>query len=100
MSQAEGPRRVLRVERDGAGVDRVRERAPLRRRPVEAIRRAVDGGGTTNYPGSLDGSLCAAGGNTPGSGQVAHDQAFYGDGNPWVCTSDRLNGSNGGTTVW
>lgn len=56
--------------------------------------------GTATFPGSIGGTLSAAGGNTPGSGEVAYYQAFYRDGLPGYCTAGRTNASNGVQVVW
>ena len=42
----------------------------------------------------------AAGGNTPGSGQIAYYQAFFRDGAPGYCTAERTNASNGVQVAW
>jgi hypothetical protein len=56
--------------------------------------------GTAIFPGSFGGSLSAAGGNTPGSGQIAYYQAVYRDGAGGFCTSGMINATNGVRVVW
>jgi hypothetical protein len=56
--------------------------------------------GTATFPGSSGGTLSVAGGNTPGSGQVAYYQALYRDGVQGFCTPGMINASNAVQVVW
>jgi hypothetical protein len=55
---------------------------------------------TATFPGSFGGTLSAAGGNTPGSGQVAYYQVFYRDGVAGYCPPGLVNSSNAIRIVW
>ena len=56
--------------------------------------------GTATFPGSSGTTLSAAGGNVPGSGQVAYYQALYRDGAAAYCPPGLVNATNAVRIVW